>query len=328
MPRKSRLFIHNTFYVITSKCLDSLQFFKDERDYKKILDLLKKGLEETGFSCFSFLLLPTQFMLIIRTNHHPLNKLMGKLNTSYALYYNHKYKRKGHFFDDRYASSVIDDESLLEDCICQMNLLPLEAGVCSTFDHLDNYNFSSHAQFLGKKNDDFQLPDEALNQFSRNGKCNMSGLDTYRKRLMQQVATPFCNRLFCRRKDCEGNDTNTFKLRMEVVGSKEFKTKIYALDQENRLQLRNHQKMHLNIDNAVDAVKETLNIKSPDFFPRGRNNVSSTARKMLAYVCIWQLQYRIIDVARFFKISCAAVIRLARNGKSIAESYGIKLAIT
>jgi hypothetical protein len=266
-------------------------------------------------------------MLIIRTNHHPLNKLMGRLNTSYALYYNHKYKRKGHFFDDRYASSVIDNESSLEDIICQMNVLPLEAGVCDTLDHLDNYVFSSHCQFLGKKNDDFQLPAEAVNQFSKNRKSDMSGPDAYRNRLMQQVATPSCNPMFCRRKDCEGNETNTFKLRVEVVGSKEFKTKIYALDKENRLQLRNHQKMHLNIDNAVETVKETLCIKSPGFFPRGRNNVPSTARKMLAYVCIWQLQYRTIDVARFFKISCAAVIRLARNGKRIAESYGVNLAL-
>jgi hypothetical protein len=327
MPRKSRLFIHNSTYVITAKCIDSLIFFKDENDYKKILDLLKRGLDETGFSCCSFLLLPTQYILIIHTNHHPLHKLMKRLNTSYALYYNRKYKRKGYFFDDRYDSSIIDTSNCLNDIICQINLLPFQAGICKTLDELDQYIWSSHTQFIGKKNSIFHLPSEILNKFSKNGKCDNHAWRDYANQLKKLSISPSSKSLFCKTLDFNGNQTNTFKLQDKVVGSEEFKTRIYALDEENRLELKIHKKKHWNISHAVEAVKDNLKIKTPGIFPRGRNNTRSTARKVFAYVCIWQLEFKTVEVARYLKISCAAVINLARCGKGIVEKNGINLAI-
>jgi hypothetical protein len=81
--------------------------------------------------------------------------------------------------------------------------------------------------------------------------------------------------------------------------------------------------MQWTLNDAVEAVKDELNILSPGVFQRGRNNLQSKARKMLAYVSIWQLEFKTIDVARLLKISCAAVISLARCGKCIVETDGV-----
>jgi len=49
----------------------------------------------------------------IKTNRTPISKFMHVLHNSYAHYFNKKYKRSGHVFQDRYKQRIIEDDSYL-----------------------------------------------------------------------------------------------------------------------------------------------------------------------------------------------------------------------
>jgi REP element-mobilizing transposase RayT len=51
--------------------------------------------------------------MIIHPRGADISKFMGKINNSYAKYYNRSYKRKGHVFAERYKNKVIDDVDYL-----------------------------------------------------------------------------------------------------------------------------------------------------------------------------------------------------------------------
>lgn len=53
--------------------------------------------------------------LLINDNCNDISKIMKSINLSYVLYFNRKYKRCGHFFQNRFISEIIiDDTHLLE----------------------------------------------------------------------------------------------------------------------------------------------------------------------------------------------------------------------
>lgn len=49
------------------------------------------------------------FHLAIRTGHKPLLKTMTSLLTGYAMYFNQRYGRSGHLFQNRYKSTVVEE---------------------------------------------------------------------------------------------------------------------------------------------------------------------------------------------------------------------------
>ncbi len=71
-----------------------------------------KPLPEKSFSMFAYCLMPNHFHLLIKqeTPEIPLSKFMSKLMTSYSKYFNTKYDRVGHLFQDCYkAIEIVDD---------------------------------------------------------------------------------------------------------------------------------------------------------------------------------------------------------------------------
>jgi len=63
----------------------------------------------------------------------------------YVYYYNWKYKRSGHLFQDRFKSEPIDDDSYLLAVLRYIHNNPVEAGVSKW---ADKYQWSSYNEYL------------------------------------------------------------------------------------------------------------------------------------------------------------------------------------
>ena len=69
--------------------------------------------------------------------------MMKKLGVSYAQYFNRKYDRTGHLFQDRYLSEAVEDDAYLLMVFRYILNNPRKAGICATRD----YPWSSYAQY-------------------------------------------------------------------------------------------------------------------------------------------------------------------------------------
>ena len=79
-----------------------------------------------------------------------LTKFMHGINTSYAIWYNSKYEKVGHLWQDRFKSLVILKDKYLIDCLIYIENNPVRKKITL---RADEYSSSSHkSRVLGEKN--------------------------------------------------------------------------------------------------------------------------------------------------------------------------------
>lgn len=86
--------------------------------------------------------------------------------TGYAVRHNHRHKRKGHLFQNRYKSIIVQEEPHFLELVRYINLNPVRAGIVRTMEDLAGFPYSSHAVIMGKKVFSCQDVDGLLHWFS------------------------------------------------------------------------------------------------------------------------------------------------------------------
>lgn len=88
-------------------------------------------------------------LLLTPHDDHGISNLMQFLGRLYVRYFNYKYARSGGLFEDRFKSSLVQDDIYLLTCLRYIELNPVRAGM--VIDPGD-YRWSSYAAHgLGKK---------------------------------------------------------------------------------------------------------------------------------------------------------------------------------
>lgn len=106
----------------------------------------KKG----NFKIHAFSLMPNHFHLLIeQIGDIPISNLMLKICTSYAKYFNKKYKRVGHIFQDQFKAVLIKNNSQL---MWTSAYIHMNAVKDDLVDHPSQYMWSSYTDFADDRN--------------------------------------------------------------------------------------------------------------------------------------------------------------------------------
>jgi len=125
--------------------------FRDDADRREILHRLLRILTQTRTRCFAWALMPNHFHLLLKTEDVLLARVMQRLNTGYAKYFNERYDRVGHLFQNRYGSVRVDAEAQFDASVCYLHLNPLRAGLVADVDALETYRWTGHAALMGAR---------------------------------------------------------------------------------------------------------------------------------------------------------------------------------
>jgi putative transposase len=149
MPREARIIAANACYHIITRGNQQQFVFSEPTDYEKYLALLAKCKDRYEFQLYSFCLMPNHVHLVIRVkNPLKLNKIMRSLSISYAQYFNLKYSKVGHLWQDRFKSKIIEKDAYLLECINYIEANPVRASLVT---NINAYPWSSY-NFRGAKN--------------------------------------------------------------------------------------------------------------------------------------------------------------------------------
>ena len=124
------------------------KIFREESDYSEFLSRLRLYLAETGQKCLAWACIPNHFHLLILRGKRPLSDLMRRQMTAYVGYFNRKYKRSGHLFQDRYKAILCQEEEYLLEAAAYIHLNPLRAGLVKRYKDLENYKWCGHGEVL------------------------------------------------------------------------------------------------------------------------------------------------------------------------------------
>ncbi len=130
--------------------LERRHIFSSNDDKIDFLERLGIALEQTDSECLAFAIMSNHYHLLIRVSLSPLSHLMSKLLSGYATYYNHRKKRSGYVFQNRFKSILCDADNYLLEFIRYIHLNPLKANMVNTLAQLDCYRWTGHADIMGK----------------------------------------------------------------------------------------------------------------------------------------------------------------------------------
>lgn len=142
MPREARVTTENGCYHVITRGNQKQLVFLNHADYEKYLLILAQYKKRFSFKLYCFCLMPNHVHLLIEVKEpNILNKIMRGLNLSYTQYFNFKYKKVGHLWQDRFKSKIIEKDAYLLGCINYIEFNPLRSSLVS---HIEEYRWSSH----------------------------------------------------------------------------------------------------------------------------------------------------------------------------------------
>jgi putative transposase len=145
--------------------IEKREIFRSDDDRDELLTRFAAICEATGTVAFAWCLMPNHFHLVVRTGAKPLSTVMRRLLTGYAMYFNRRYGRTGHLFQNRYKSIVVDEERYFLGLVRYVHLNPVRGGQVASLDELAEFPWSGHAVLLGRAQRPWQDVDGVLGRF-------------------------------------------------------------------------------------------------------------------------------------------------------------------
>jgi putative transposase len=129
MPRTARVKSKTGIYHIIVRGINRQDIFHDDEDRKRYLDTLKRITVENISDVLGYCIMSNHVHLIIKEGEAGISLLMKRLGASYAYWYNLKYQRTGHVFQDRFKSENVEDDRYLLTVVRYVHLNPVKAQI-------------------------------------------------------------------------------------------------------------------------------------------------------------------------------------------------------
>ena len=144
MPRNARIILENSCYHIIARGNQKQEVFFDTLDYEKYLQLLKKYKYRYHFKLYGYCLMSNHVHMVIEPRvPEEMSKAVHGINLSYSIWFNAKYEKVGHLWQDRFKSMVIQKDEYLIGCINYIEANPARANIVNNPMH---YPWSSHKE--------------------------------------------------------------------------------------------------------------------------------------------------------------------------------------
>lgn len=152
MPRTARVAPREHIYHVLTRGNNRQDIFKDEKDYRKYIEILQRYKERYRFKLYNYALMKNHVHLVLEATERggALSEIMKGINLSYAQYSKGRYKHTGHFWQDRYKSIVVSKDEYFLACGSYVELNPIRAKVVK--DPRD-YKWCSYSAYAYGKRD-------------------------------------------------------------------------------------------------------------------------------------------------------------------------------
>lgn len=147
MPRHSRQLADSAVYHVMARGVNRDAIFLEDEDYERYLYALQLTKQVSNCAVLAYCLMPNHVHLVLRTVDEPVGVVMKRLGVRYAGWFNRKYGRVGHLFQDRFRSRPVESDAYLFTLVRYVWENPVQAGLAA---RAEDYRWSSR-RLLGRK---------------------------------------------------------------------------------------------------------------------------------------------------------------------------------
>lgn len=142
MSRKPRIHYPGGLYHVIVRGNNRDYVFNQDYCKEEYLIRLKKYIVRYEATVYGYVVMDNHVHIMIEVSDTPLSKIMQLIQQTYTAWYNRKFKRTGHVYEQRYKSLLINKDQYLLGLIRYIHQNPVRAGMSDI-----NYKYSSHMEY-------------------------------------------------------------------------------------------------------------------------------------------------------------------------------------
>ena len=147
MARRARKRSESGFYHVMLRGINRQIIFESADDKYRLLSTLKRFIDAEKFAVYGYCLMDNHVHLLIQELEDDISGAIRRICSSYVLWYNKKYDRCGHLFQERFKSEPVENDNHFLMNLRYIHQNPIKAGLCE--DLLD-YKWTSYKEYIGK----------------------------------------------------------------------------------------------------------------------------------------------------------------------------------
>jgi len=156
MARKQREVSNSGIYHVMLRGVNKQRIFENPSDYAAMyrilryvreIDTKQQNSAQPNYFLYAYCLMDNHVHLLIQPNSVEIGQLMKRIMTAYAQYFNNKYERIGHLFQDRFKSEAVEDDKYFFTLLRYIHNNPVKAGRCQV---PKQYPYSSIHEYIGE----------------------------------------------------------------------------------------------------------------------------------------------------------------------------------
>lgn len=175
MPAKNtlKIYVNDCYYHLYNRGVEHRNIFLCPEDYLTLLHLFEVYLLDNPhrpqrlktlsgrLDLMAFCLMPNHFHLLIKQHDKTaMTEFVRRVFTTYAMYFNKKYKRAGTLFESRYKAVLIDKAEYLLHLSRYIHQNPV--NLLKKGQRLEEYPYSSLIYYLNQTHPDWLKTEEIL----------------------------------------------------------------------------------------------------------------------------------------------------------------------
>ena len=333
MPRAARLDTPGILQHVIIRGIERRKIFRDDGDREDLLDRLATLLPDTGTACYAWAFLNNHAHFLFRSGPRGIAVLMRRLLTGYVVTFNHRHRRCGQLFQNRYKSIVCQEDAYLKQVVAYVHLNPLRARLVRSLEELSDYPYGGHAAVLGRWHVPWQDVQYVLYHFGDKPK-------TARRRYLDYVTKSAAlgrqpelvggrvKRTLGGWKQVSGRRRHGLERRMRdtrILGQEAFVDSVVA---EARQSLDRRYVLHRrgwDFDRVLARAALLFDVPVEQVLSGGRQRLRAMARSVTCYWAVREVGLTSAELARQFGMTAAGICYAVGRGERIATEQGLML---
>ena len=333
MPRIARLDTPGLLHHVMIRGIERRKIFNDDTDRENLIERLSILLPETKTQCYAWSFLSNHAHFLIRSGPPGIAALMRRLLTGYAVSYNRRHKRHGQLFQNRYKSIICQEDSYLLELVRYIHLNPLRAKVVVDVRGLDSYLYCGHSALMGKKKREWQEVEYVLGYFGKR-------IGEARKKYRLYVEK---GRSLGRRPELVGGGLirslggwdeikkmrlkgqDRIKSDQRILGDSEFVRDVLSESEDQFSRKYKLKSLGYDFERVLERVSIVFKLEKEYITGKGRQQDRVMSRDLVCYWAAVELGMSVVDLARKFDLTPAAVSYAVQRGEKMAKERDYQL---
>jgi hypothetical protein len=269
-------------------------------------------------------LLPGHAFLLLRSGEDGISRLMHRLLTGHARYFNRRHRRRGALFQKRFKSFVCQEETYFKVLIRYIHLKPVWEKTVKNINDLNKYPYTGHSALLGNCLRDWQDRRFVLSGFGKDRKRS-------RMNYMAYISAGWAHQKNIKSADDGWEEIqsrykhkNHHQKRHErILGDSHFVESILSKTNGKFASNGHHETNGADFRKIEQQVVEAFGIQRDLIYVKGRRRIQVRARSLLCYLAVRDLGLSRSDLARRLEMTQPAIGYAVDRGKQIAAKFEI-----